>query len=107
MISEESKAVLERARQVYESQFRQELEQKHHGRYLSIEPSSGRYFLGDTLDDAVNAALETFTCYLDWFSGTYRTQVVANDGRFPLLGTMLPAGRRLTIDYKAKTVTLD
>jgi clan AA aspartic protease len=51
--------------------------------------------------------LETFTCHLDWFGGEYRTQVVANDGEFPLLGTLLLADRKLTIDYRTKTVVLD
>mgnify|MGYP001146159146 CR=1 FL=1 len=60
MISEESKAVAEKAQQIYESQLRHELEQKHEGRYLCVEPSSGRYFLGDTLDEAVNAAVDAF-----------------------------------------------
>jgi hypothetical protein len=31
---------------------------------------------------------------------------VANDGEYPLLGTMLLDGRRLEIDYKARTVEL-
>lgn len=51
--------------------------------------------------------LETFTCYLDWFGRVYRTQVVANDGDFPLLGTMLLADRKLMIDYVAKTVVVN
>ncbi len=59
------------------------------------------------LADGRSVDLETYTCYLDWFGKTYRTQVVANDGEFPLLGTMLLAGRTLTIDYDAGTVTLD
>lgn len=50
------------------------------------------------LADGRSTDLETFTCYLDWFGNTYRTRVVANDGQFPLLGTTLLAGRRLTID---------
>ena len=60
MISEESKAVAEKARQIYESQLRHKLEQQHEGRYLCIEPASGRYFLGDTFDQAANAALDAF-----------------------------------------------
>lgn len=59
------------------------------------------------LADGRSIDLETFTCYLDWFGETCRTQVVANEGQFPLLGTMLLAERTLTIDYKARTVTLD
>jgi clan AA aspartic protease len=59
------------------------------------------------LADGRSVDLETFTCHLDWFGDEYRTQVVANDGEFPLLGTLLLADRKLTIDYKAKTVSLD
>jgi predicted aspartyl protease len=51
--------------------------------------------------------LETFTCYLDWFGTIYRTQVVANDGEFPLLGTTLLADRKLIIDDTAKSVVLN
>ena len=58
------------------------------------------------LADGSTVALEAFGCYLDWFGGTYRTQVVAGDGTYPLLGTQLLAGRRLTIDYAAGTVEL-
>jgi hypothetical protein len=50
--------------------------------------------------------LETFACSFDWFGETYETQIVANDGEFPLLGTMLLSGRKLEIDYEAKTVAV-
>ena len=59
-----------------------------------------------TLADGNVVDLETFTCYLDWFGKVFRTQVVANDGQFPLLGTMLLADRKLIIDYTAKSVEL-
>ena len=58
------------------------------------------------LADGRSVDLETFTCHLEWFGHEYRTQVVANDGAFPLLGTLLLADRKLTIDYKMKTVVL-
>lgn len=51
--------------------------------------------------------LETFTCHIEWFGNVFRTQVVANDGEFPLLGTMLLADRKLTIDYRKKLVVLE
>jgi len=60
MISEESKAVAEEARKVYESRLRKQLEQEHPGKYLCIEPRSDSYFLGDTFDEAVNAAIDAF-----------------------------------------------
>ena len=59
------------------------------------------------LADGRSVDLETFTCHVEWFDDLYRTQVVANDGEFPLLGTLLLAGRKLTIDYRTKTVVLD
>ena len=60
MISEESRAVAEKARSFYEARLREELEQKHIGKYVCIEPVSGSYFLGDTFDQAVNAAIDAF-----------------------------------------------
>ena len=58
------------------------------------------------LADGHAIELETFACFFDWFSDCYETQIVANDGEYPLLGTMLLNGHRLDIDYKAKTVDL-
>jgi len=59
-----------------------------------------------TLADGRCVELETFACFLDWFGESYETQIVANAGEYPLLGTMLLDGRHLDIDYKAKTVEL-
>ena len=59
-----------------------------------------------TLADGHPIELETFACFLDWFGNSYQTQIIANDGEFPLLGTMLLDGHRLDIDYKAKIVDL-
>lgn len=58
------------------------------------------------LADGKTAELETFACFFDWFGATYETQVVANDGNYPLLGTALLADRKLEIDYKARSVIL-
>lgn len=58
------------------------------------------------LADGHAVELETFACFFDWFSNSYETQIVASDGEYPLLGTMLLAGHRLDIDYEAKTVEL-
>lgn len=63
-------------------------------------------FAEAVLADGNTVELETFTCFFDWFGRTYKTQIVASDGRFPLLGTMLLNDRRLQIDYKVKTVSL-
>jgi clan AA aspartic protease len=58
------------------------------------------------LADGRTVALETFGCFLDWFGKTYETQVVASDGEYPLLGTILLESRRLEIDYAVKTVVV-
>jgi predicted aspartyl protease len=58
------------------------------------------------LADGHAVELETFACFFDWFSNSYETQIVASNGEYPLLGTMLLDGHRLEIDYGAKTVEL-
>jgi clan AA aspartic protease len=58
------------------------------------------------LADGQQVELATYTCYLKWFGNVYRTQVVANEGSFPLLGTMLLDGRELSINYGQRTLTL-
>ncbi len=58
------------------------------------------------LADGQTIELETSACFLDWFGSSYETQITANDGEFPLLGTLLLDGHRLEIDYNAKTVEL-
>lgn len=67
-------------------------------------------FLADTdaiLADGSIVNLETFICYLIWFGEVTPLQVIANDGKLPLLGTGLLDHRVLHIDYKAKTLTLE
>jgi clan AA aspartic protease len=59
------------------------------------------------LADGQQVELPTFTCYLDWFGREYRTQIVANEGAHPLLGTMLLDGHDLSVSYKRKIVELD
>ena len=58
------------------------------------------------LADGNLVELETFACFFDWFGNTYETQIIANDGKFPLLGTMLLDGRRLIVDYNDRSVEL-
>ncbi|MGI9457701.1 MAG: hypothetical protein ACR2NU_14140 [Aeoliella sp.] len=58
------------------------------------------------LADGNTVELETYVCLLEWFGSTYETQVVVNDSEYPLLGTMLLAGRRLEIDYGKQTLTI-
>ena len=41
------------------------------------------------LADGSKVALETFICFVEWFGERIPVQVIANEGRFPLLGTEL------------------
>jgi clan AA aspartic protease len=59
------------------------------------------------LADGQQVELPTYTCHLEWFGKEYRTQLVANDGAHPLLGTALLDGHDLSVSYKRKTLTLD
>ncbi len=56
MVAEETKAVISRAKQIYEARLRKDLEASHVGRFVAIEPDSGDYFIGDTFDEAVKLA---------------------------------------------------
>jgi hypothetical protein len=56
MISADTKAVIERAKQIYAEQLQAVLEPQHRDRFVAIEPESGEYFLGNTFDAAVQAA---------------------------------------------------
>ena len=56
MVSDETQSVMDRAKRLYASQLQADLEARHTGRFVAIEPDSGEYFLGDTFDEAVKHA---------------------------------------------------
>jgi hypothetical protein len=60
MLSEESKRVAVKAKELYSKQLRERLEQSDHGKFVCIEPESGQYFVGNTFDDAVNQAIDAY-----------------------------------------------
>jgi hypothetical protein len=60
MVSAETKSVIDRARQIYATRLQSDLESQHMNRFVAIEPESGEYFLGDTVDEAVNSARTKF-----------------------------------------------
>ena len=59
------------------------------------------------LADGRKVTLETFICYLDWFGNVIPLQVIANDGKLPLLGTGLLEKHVLHVDYLNKQLTLE
>lgn len=58
------------------------------------------------LADGTIVAMETFRCQIEWLGGTYDTQIITNEGEYPLLGTMLLSGKCLTIDYVSRNVSI-
>jgi hypothetical protein len=56
MVSADTKSVIERAKRLYAERLQGVLETQHRDRFVAIEPESGEYFLGDTFDEAVQAA---------------------------------------------------
>lgn len=60
-----------------------------------------------TLADGTEVVLETFDCYIGWFGVQRAVEVIANDGRLPLLGIGLLRQRRLLVDYRSGELSLD
>lgn len=69
MVSEETQAIVRRAKDIYESSLRSELEARHANEFVAIEPESGEYFLGETMSAAIQAAR---AAYPDRISFTMR-----------------------------------
>ena len=59
------------------------------------------------LADGSKVVMDTYLCYVDWFGEQTALQVIANEGKFPLLGTALLDQRVLHVDYVTKTVSLE
>jgi len=56
MVSQETKSVISRAKEIYEQRLRNNLEANHKDHFVAIEPDSGDFFLGETFDEAVKLA---------------------------------------------------
>jgi hypothetical protein len=51
--------------------------------------------------------LEVYSCLIEWFGRIQQIEVIANTGTSPLLGVGLLQSHRLTIDYAARTLTIE
>ena len=60
MLSDKLKQVALKAKQLYQEKYRAALEENNTGAFVCIEPESEAYFLGRTLDEAVNKAIDAF-----------------------------------------------
>ena len=49
-------SLAEKAKEIYESEFKSRLEREHLDQFVAIEPASKSFFLGDTFIDAALAA---------------------------------------------------
>ncbi len=56
MVSEETKSVISKAKEIYEQRLKCSLEVDHADQFVAIEPDSGDYFIADTFDEAVRLA---------------------------------------------------
>ena len=59
------------------------------------------------LADGSKSILETFSCVVDWFGESREFEVIASEGRIPLIGVGLLLGHRLFVDYDQLTLTID
>jgi hypothetical protein len=82
MLSDESKRVAAKAKQLFQEKYRAELEKNNRGEFVCIEPESGDFFLGHTFDEAVNNAIDV---YPDRLTHTLR---IGHDAAFHL-GVMI------------------
>ena len=53
-------SIAKSAKELYESEFRSELEAKHIGEYVAIEPESQNYFVADSFVAAAMAAKKAY-----------------------------------------------
>jgi predicted class III extradiol MEMO1 family dioxygenase len=50
--------LVKKGKQLYETKLRKLLEPEHKGEYVAIEPDSGDYYLGHTMSEAYDKAIE-------------------------------------------------
>ncbi len=55
-MTQNSENVAREAKRIYEEQLRASLEKSHMNEFVAIEPTSGDYFLGRTLSEALGAS---------------------------------------------------
>lgn len=68
-------------------------------------PQSSAVMAG--LADGTEVVLDTYSCVVEWFGEERQIEVIESDGQLPLLGIGLLRGRRLELDYRLRTLTID
>ena len=59
------------------------------------------------LGDGSATVLAVYSCLIEWFGRVQQLEVIANTETSPLLGVGLLQGHRLTIDYAARTLSIE
>jgi clan AA aspartic protease len=59
------------------------------------------------LADGKQVLMDTFFCIVEWFGEQKVVEVIESEKGFPLLGVGLLVGRRLSVDYRARTLTIE
>lgn len=59
------------------------------------------------LADGSQIESKTYTCFVNWVSELRRVEVIANNGKIPLLGVGLLLGLELRVNYHTLDLTVD
>ena len=59
------------------------------------------------LADGSRIVMQTYSCEVDWFGEFRMIEVIAGQGRIPLLGVGLLLGHRLIVDYEHLSLTIE
>ncbi len=60
IVSQNTENVSREAKRIYEDKLRASLEESHMNEFVAIEPTSGEYFLGRTLSEAISASRQKY-----------------------------------------------
>ena len=56
MATKDLQSLVTNAKRIYETRLRSKLEPRHNDEFVAVEPTSGDFFLGKTLSEAIGAA---------------------------------------------------
>jgi hypothetical protein len=115
--SQDAKNVAQQGEAIYQRQLKGQLEQSHCDEFVAIEPTSGDYYLGRTLSEAIGAARKAHPDRLVHavrigheaaihLGSEMQVEAIANNGQLPLLGVGLLRGHKLVIDYITRDVLI-
>lgn len=60
VFSASTEEIIQKGQKYYEEKLKNKLEKKHLGKFVVIEVDSGKYFIGDTLEETLGKARKKF-----------------------------------------------